>query len=86
MFWISYGWKSEERYGEHAETGCHDFPHPGPRNCIPVPYGGHRDDTPPKGISIAREIASIFTVGPSRIFLRQIHEVAAEYEAEETDV
>lgn len=42
-FILTHGWKCEEGYGEHAETRCHDFSHPGLWDSITITDRGYSD-------------------------------------------
>lgn len=83
---FTYGWKSEERYGEYAEARGDNFPHPSARHRITVPYGGDRYNAPPEGVSVAGKTARRFAVLIHCVLFRQVYEVTAEDEAQETYV
>lgn len=82
----TYGWKSEKRNGEDAEAWRYDLAHPCSRDGVAVADRRYSDDTPPEGVRVTREIAGVLAVRADGVLLRQIDEITAEYQAEETDV
>lgn len=83
---FTYSWQRKEGNSKHTEARGYYFPHPRLRHRVTVTDSRDCYNAPPQCVRVAGKVVALQPVLADGVLLRQVHEIRAEDQSQETDV